>query len=425
MERKADVAEDVEEAKEGEKSALDRFRDIAESSAREAVAAARNLMAESDRRISSMVSDAMRGGADASVVKRATDAARDATDALVGLQNKFRRFMPVLFALGLSGQIERMGHPQVDVSFASREAAADQLRETGLTPERANAYTPGVSESVYRAINPHASVDDMSSVIEQIPRNFVMGRETTVGWDGEQMNLADYPIAEDAFRMYLGLPQQHDTFGVSDYQPKNSEDKYYYKINGWMGRYGSQIDDGLPNFHPMEEIVRTIEEGDAYRSERIAVAEQTRERLEEKKQEAVAEYERTHQDLKQSNYSEYVSQMIRTYRPIEDAILAIHVPEKTRWLDSKGSGFVIAMDSRATEEMVLPGEVAGNDVMTHFKISIGKDDKGEYISYYDDWDIGKPHGPKYLVEQVGGILGADYEIYDRIYFDRATWSVSE
>lgn len=93
------------------------------------------------------------------------------------------------------------------------------------------------------------------------------------------------------------------------------------------------------------------------------------------------------------------------------------------WLRTQGDGWVVARDSRVTNSRT--GDRAPNDVMGKFKISVGKDERGEYISYYDLWDFGRPQGQfKKVVELSEGVLGKPYEIYDRVYFDRATWTVS-
>jgi hypothetical protein len=43
---------------------------------------------------------------------------------------------------------------------------------------------------------------------------------------------------EDAWALYLGMPQTNHTFGISDYKPKQeTEGKYYYKINDFWDRF--------------------------------------------------------------------------------------------------------------------------------------------------------------------------------------------
>ena len=50
----------------------------------------------------------------------------------------------------------------------------------------------------------------------------------------------------------------------------------------------------------------------------------------------------------------------------------------------------------------------GVDALGNFNMHKGKDEKGEYISYYDLWDVGKP----------ADFIGKPFEVYDRIYVDK-------
>lgn len=56
-------------------------------------------------------------------------------------------------------------------------------------------------------------------------------------------------------------------------------------------------------------------------------------------------------------------------------------------------------------------------VMGEFTISLGQDEKGHYISYYDLWNLEKS------VEGEKGLLGKSFEIYDRIHYDPNTYEV--
>lgn len=344
---------------------------------------------------------------------------------------RFGRAGKWLASLAVLMNVERGLRPpehEAHAEFAYRDEAADQLAQTGITDERVDAYTPGLSEVVYRGINPHAHVSNMLPVIERIPENLLLSREITVDDDGVLHRQSDSPYAEDAFRLYLGLPQEHGTFGVSDYQPKGSEDKYYYKINGWFERYSHQLDDGRPGFHALEEIVRTIEDDPAYREEQAPLADAYSLKASSDYFAARVAFDESHADLARRDHVEFMKQREVYLTPFGRAqtnaqyrSIAIGKGWSPAWISSKGPGYVVAVDSRYEEKMILPGDVPGNDVMTNFKISVGRDEKGEYISYYDEWDIGKPHGDTYLVESSELVIGKPYEIYDRVYFDRATW----
>ena len=58
-----------------------------------------------------------------------------------------------------------------------------------------------------------------------------------------------------------------------------------------------------------------------------------------------------------------------------------------------------------------------NDIMGHYKTSIGSDERGNYMSYYDKWDL----NPKKVKNPITGKeiptdIGKPFEIYDRVYF---------
>ena len=58
-----------------------------------------------------------------------------------------------------------------------------------------------------------------------------------------------------------------------------------------------------------------------------------------------------------------------------------------------------------------------NDIMGHYKTSIGSDERGNYMSYYDKWDL----NPKEVKNPITGKeiptdIGKPFEIYDRVYF---------
>jgi hypothetical protein len=107
--------------------------------------------------------------------------------------------------------------------------AKNELNLSGITGEQKKVYKPIASDLFYRAVLPAAYEADFK--IKQIIPNLIDGREM---WDVKR---------EDAWRMYLGLPQQNKTFDISDYKPANSkEDKYYYKLsNFWEEYFASRL----------------------------------------------------------------------------------------------------------------------------------------------------------------------------------------
>ena len=134
---------------------------------------------------------------------------------------------------------------------------------------------------------------------------------------------------EDAYRMYLGLPQEGDSFSVSQYTPSKSQNKNttYYKMND-------------PNI--AEEIKRL--------GKKLKVGET----------------------------------QILGYGSENDPTI--------KHIGAKDENFL-------------------HWTLGNFTISKGKDDKGEYISYYDLWDLA-PGGMDV------NFMGKPIEIYDRVYLDK-------
>ena len=105
-----------------------------------------------------------------------------------------------------------------------KERAKRDLAENGITREQRKAYLPCVSELIYKGIVPAGylqNYQETSTIIKDIVNNLLKDRRD-VG-SGEHR--------ENAWRFYLGLPQQGNTFGISNYRPsKSTEGKYYYNI---------------------------------------------------------------------------------------------------------------------------------------------------------------------------------------------------
>lgn len=127
-------------------------------------------------------------------------------------------------------------------SFDQRSIATEQLKEDGITESQREAYKPGVSEFFEKAINPFdysredgvpaTLTEDVRRLAEQIVDS--SDKEAT----REALDKDQVDAREDAWRMYLGLPQKNETFGISDFKPeKSSDDRYYYKINNFLQRY--------------------------------------------------------------------------------------------------------------------------------------------------------------------------------------------
>lgn len=115
------------------------------------------------------------------------------------------------------------------------ERAKSEMADSGITSEQRKAYIPFVNDLIFEGVVPidygvggdYPIIGNLGIPIEKIKEfvpNIVFGKPDS--YSNKER--------DDAWRLYLGLPQNNDTFGISDFQPGNSkEKKYYYKINDY------------------------------------------------------------------------------------------------------------------------------------------------------------------------------------------------
>ena len=257
--------------------------------------------------------------------------------------------------------------------FEMKERAKRELEMNNITKEQREAYIPKVSELLYKGIVPFGYGNEEK--IRQFIFNLVEGRE---------MKRKE---REDAWRFYLGLPQEHNTFGISDYRPGNSvENKYYYKINQYV-----------PGFK----------------------------RFLRREKEAIEYYKDV---LRKGEIPSYVTDRDLYVQELYDGIEWLITLEKLiKFIDESGNKLIIGGGTleneflTISEERDLGGEIVGTDeiIMVNYKLSRGQDERGSYISYYDIWNLeGSMEGEE-------GLFGKPFEIYDRIYYDPETFEIIE
>jgi hypothetical protein len=230
---------------------------------------------------------------------------------------------------------------KVERKLSPLEKAQKEMLANGITSEQRQGYVPRVSESLAYHVNPSGYMGHEEDIKKAILHAIMPVPIPDVN---KYAGKIATPGRIDAWRMYLGLPQQNGTFGVSIFQPsKGAEDKVYFKIN---------------NFVNLLEKIPII-------SKRNAFA--------------------TIVDMVKGNKGK--------------------TAERDDW--------------------------AG--VMGQYKFELGKDSRGNYLSYYDNWDLdpGDPNrvqafggGSPTMEQKAAGVaakhLGKPFEIYDRIYYDPKT-----
>ena len=160
--------------------------------------------------------------------------------------------------------------PQANPETAkeSRERARIELTTKGITAEQHRAYILGFNDLIYRAIVPRSYTANSYAAGEgfRTAREVVEERRLEIvlaiferAYEGlKKERFIETPQREDAWRMYLGLPQTKNSFSVSEYMPTRSkETKYYYKFNDptfLLKSYTGDVSDSV------KRVVTTLEE---------------------------------------------------------------------------------------------------------------------------------------------------------------------
>jgi hypothetical protein len=125
-------------------------------------------------------------------------------------------------------------------SFEEQKRIAKlELDKYGYTSDQRKSYVKGKSEKAFRNIVPQGYGDLTQTLdrIERYEKNLGRNREETIWYGAEDSSTGkpiyyDVPKRDDAFALYLGMPQKNNSFGISEYQPGDSkENKYYFKPN--------------------------------------------------------------------------------------------------------------------------------------------------------------------------------------------------
>lgn len=230
-----------------------------------------------------------------------------------------------------------------------------------VEPSRTEAYKPGFSELVYANIFPRSYGDHTEEIFTVVQKAM---RGDTAGININQLEREKHsPEREDAWRLYLGLPQQDNSFQPSAYAPSEGKDSSasYFALEGaWEGI--------LKKAWPVTE---------EFKMQRVGDEEQA-----------------TH-----------VYDVEAAMSGIEELVKGLAARPKKR----------AVVQARNT------------DVLGSFTIGLGEDEKGPYISYYDIWDFspevleagyGHIPGIRKIAEQAPG---KPFEIYDRLYYDPETF----
>lgn len=113
--------------------------------------------------------------------------------------------------------------------------AQRQMELAGTTAEQASAYRGRLSKNIFNAISPVSYGVDTRSVAMEILKAYLTGQDVSPRNPSSLSPMGELgKEANDAWALYLGLPQRHRTWRVSNYTPSNSSDQntiYYAPVN--------------------------------------------------------------------------------------------------------------------------------------------------------------------------------------------------
>ncbi len=314
----------------------------------------------------------------------------------------FTRVLPVYMAyLGSVYYIQKDAG-----KFSEKDRARKEMEDKGITSEQASTYKMGMSEMMYRGITPIGYPEKTQNgeyvenhYISSFVPNIILGRNRPVTLqfsDGTETKVDPKAIqsSEDAWSLYLGLPQKFSTFGISEYKPeKSDDDKYYFKINIWSDLLKEQIskDDDLDNLGRYLTDMMQRYKGDT--SEILSHARKNMETEEFRKFETLATQGK--QVVENKNLLTFI-ELIKSSGGKKVVSYLFDIDE------------IIAKKYPNTDV---------NNLLNNYTVSLGQDEKGCYISYYDKWDLNTS------TENSGKGFGHAFEIYDRVYYNPETGEI--
>jgi len=120
-----------------------------------------------------------------------------------------------------------------------QETRQRYFESQGVLPEQRQGYVPRLSEHMHAGIRPIGYSDVNRQTGEQKQQdyvrpalNFLLGRDAKKKWDFSGYGFNEEEVARnqrreqnasDAWKLYLGMPQEYNTFRVSDHKPSVSK----------------------------------------------------------------------------------------------------------------------------------------------------------------------------------------------------------
>lgn len=287
-----------------------------------------------------------------------------AVDASEKLMQKIRLSVMALFIA--FGAPNAMKAPDIEEgAYADRVTAAMELERDGVTKDQRVAHINGLSDALATGLHPFSYGDEWKkgeghsiSNLVRVAKGVVEGVATSPNLKRET-DLADLTRLNESEGDHELVKMHQDELRA--FQGRMDAWRMYLGLSQRNGTFG------ISDYHPQNS------KEDRYY-------------------------------YKISNFKDSLEAPVIVGSKYPKTVLQKVVEKIQQEQLESGSKFTIEKDSYF-------------GVMGNFKMSLGEDEKGSYVSYYDRWDL------KGSLEGKDGIIGKPFEIYDRIYYDPITYKV--
>jgi hypothetical protein len=321
-------------------------------------------------------------------------------------------------------------------SFNEREKVQKELIENGIpSDQRFSAYKPGVSELIYRSVTPFGYQ-------EEIDQN---GLAPNLFKKLREHGLPNAGMPQDVLaNMWLGRAERLESLNSIYEQEMKETSEALQNMEKELGnhRIGPDGNLTLAARERQNEIYERMDQKYKELAHEKAFSTKTRgpHQIMGQREDAWRLYLGLRQEqgtFEISNHKPAVGHDDKYYFAIKG-----FWEEFARWTRSLDQEYVEQLKSNLGEEelkSLLEEEGMKREIMvlshlknkkmilidrdTHimgnYTMGLGSDEHGEYIYYYDKWDLAS----KFAGNPITKGVGKAYEIYDRLYYDPVTFEI--
>lgn len=116
-------------------------------------------------------------------------------------------------------ELESIRLEGLDKELSIHEIEKQQMEKIGITSNQRKAYIPYVSDAFSEGFTPYG-YDNMFKRLKDIPKNLIKGNTNTKAIK-QMEGFSGMKARQDAWNVYLGKPQEYNTFRVAETSPIN------------------------------------------------------------------------------------------------------------------------------------------------------------------------------------------------------------